>query len=164
MQITNVLIALDYSPTAEKVAEIGYSFAKAMNAQVTLLHVVADVPYYSSVQYSPIMGYTGMPATDMSIVQTIDETDIMEEAEKFLNTCKKHLGDFSIKSMVVKGDDFAENILKVAANLQADIIVLGSHSRRWLEKIIMGSIAEKVLHHTDKPLLIVPTRKNNLED
>jgi nucleotide-binding universal stress UspA family protein len=45
--------------------------------------------------------------------------------------------------------------------MKADVIVIGSHSRKWLENIVMGSVTEKVLHHTSIPLLIVPTRKNN---
>ena len=43
-----ILIALDYNPTAQKIAETGFSLAKAMNAQVVLLHVIADPVYYSS--------------------------------------------------------------------------------------------------------------------
>jgi len=38
---------------------------------------------------------------------------------------------------------------------------LGTHSQRWLENIIMGSVAEKVLHHTKIPLLIIPTKKHD---
>ena len=37
-----VLIALDYNPTAQKVAEVGFSMAKSMNAEITLLHVISD--------------------------------------------------------------------------------------------------------------------------
>ncbi|MBK7883342.1 MAG: universal stress protein [Chitinophagaceae bacterium] len=152
-----VLIALDYNPTAQQVAETGYSLAKAMNAEVILFHVVADAVYYSSAQYSPIMGYTG---TGMDIIQDIDETGLIEEAEKFLTNSKNHLADPLIKIMVAKGD-CAENILKAAAELKAEIIVLGSHSRRWLEKVLMGSITEKVLHHTTIPLFIIPTGDKN---
>jgi phosphomannomutase len=54
-----VLIALDYNPTAQKVAEAGFSMAKAMGAEVVLLHVVTDPVYYSSAEYSPIMGFSG---------------------------------------------------------------------------------------------------------
>ena len=57
--VRKVLIAMDYNPTAQKVAEIGYSFAKSMDAEITLLHVVSDPVYYSSLEYSPIMGFNG---------------------------------------------------------------------------------------------------------
>jgi len=54
-----VLIALDLDPTAQKVAEIGYTFAKTMEAEVILVHVMVDSMYYSSIENFPIMGYTG---------------------------------------------------------------------------------------------------------
>lgn len=53
-----VLIALDYDSTAQNVAKAGFSMAKSMNAEVVLLHVIADPVYYPSVGYSPIMGFT----------------------------------------------------------------------------------------------------------
>jgi nucleotide-binding universal stress UspA family protein len=37
---------------------------------------------------------------------------------------------------------------------------MGSHSRKWLENIVMGSVTEKVLHHTSIPLFIIPTKHN----
>ena len=42
--------------------------------------------------------------------------------------------------------------------MSADVIVMGSHSRSGLDKILMGSVAEKVLHHTSIPLFIIPTK------
>ena len=61
---------------------------------------------------------------------------------------------------MVEEGDFAEVILKTARHIHADIIVMGSHSRRWLDKILMGSVTEKVLHRTSIPLFIIPTKGN----
>jgi len=58
------LIALDYGPTAQKVAETGYLLAKTMGAEITLLHVLSEPVYYSSPEYSPIMGFNGFMAMD----------------------------------------------------------------------------------------------------
>jgi nucleotide-binding universal stress UspA family protein len=49
-------------------------------------------------------------------------------------------------------------ILKAAEKTGADLVVMGSHSRRWLDQILMGSVTEKVLHNTSIPLFIVPTK------
>ncbi len=62
---------------------------------------------------------------------------------------------------LVKEGDFAESILNAAKEVNADIIVVGSHSRKWMENIVMGSVTEKVLHHTTIPLFIVPTKKQD---
>jgi len=153
-----VLIALDYDPSAQKVAEIGFSMAKAMNAEVMLLHVISDLVYYYSTEYSPIMGFNGY--MDMSPLQ-LDSVDGLKKASQhFLEKSKQHLGDKTIQTLVEEGD-FAESILKVAKDLHADIIVMGSHSRRWLDEILMGSVTEKVLHHTSIPLFIIPIKKQN---
>lgn len=151
----NVLIALDYDPTAQLIAEKGYELAKAMDAQVTLLHVISNEVYYSSRSYSPIMGFTGfMPVEPAEMV----ETDyIRDAAYNFLDKTRDHLGDNNIRTLVKEGD-FADVILGVGILVSADIIVLGSHSRRWLEKIVMGSVTEKVLKSTKIPLFIIPTR------
>lgn len=57
IEMAKVLIALDYNPSARKVAEIGYMFAKKMNAEVFLVHVLLTPVYYSSTEYSPITGF-----------------------------------------------------------------------------------------------------------
>jgi nucleotide-binding universal stress UspA family protein len=151
-----VLIALDYNPTAQKVAEVGFSMAKSMKAEVILLHVISDPMYYSSTEYSPIMGFNGY--MDMGTLQ-LDSIDGLKKASQhFLDKSKQHLGDKSILTLVKEGD-FADSILEAAKEVHADIIVVGSHSRKWLENIVMGSVTEKVLHHTSIPLFIVPTRQ-----
>jgi len=153
-----VLIALDYDPTAQKVAEGGFSMAKAMNAEVILLHVIADTVYYSSTAYSPIMGFTGQ--LEMEQVQWDSADTLKNVTLQYLVNVKKYLGDKAIQTIVTEGD-FADAILKTSKDLDADIIVMGSHSRQWLEKIILGSVTEKVIKHTTLPLFIIPIKEHN---
>ena len=148
-----ILIALDYDPTAQKVAETGYKLAKAMDAQTCLLHVVSNSTYYSTPNYSPIMGFEGFS----NMVEISSSEELEKAAHKYLDKSKKHLNDETIQTYVKKGI-FGEAILNAARELKADIIVLGTHSRRGLEKILVGSVAEHVLHHSLIPLFIIPTR------
>jgi nucleotide-binding universal stress UspA family protein len=157
-EMKKVLIALDYDKSARKVAAAGYEMAKAMNAEVVLLHVISDPVYYSSVEYSPIMGLTDSLGVDPL---KFDGTDRLKEvSQHFLDETKKHLGDETIQTRLKEGD-FADSILAAAKEMHADVIVMGSHSRKWLENIVMGSVAEKVLRHTSVPLFIVPTKKRD---
>ncbi len=151
-----ILIALDYDPTAQAIAEKGFMLAKAMGAEVTLLHVIADPVYYSSVNYSPIMGFSGY--MDMEPMQTDITEALKKESLVFLEKSKQHLADDSIKMLVTEGN-FADSILDTAKEMEADIIVMGSHSRNWLNDILVGSVTEKVLHSSAVPLFIVPTKK-----
>lgn len=147
-----ILIALDYNPTAIKVAESGFAMAKAMEAEVTLLHVLVNPLMYST-------AYANMGAWQ---IDTLDANDTMEiiktGSRNFLKKAKRHLGDESIK-IIQKEGDFADTILDTAKEINADCIVLGSHSQKWLENIVMGSVTEEVLRKTSIPLFIVPTKK-----
>lgn len=158
MKVKKVLIALDYNPTAQKVAEEGFSIAKSMNAEVVLLHVIADVVFYSTSGYSPIMGFNGYKNASSIVSESAD--GLKNVSLEFLDKTRQYLGDKTIETMVEEGD-FAETILETAKKIHADIIVVGSHSQKWLENILMGSVTAKVLNSTSIPLFIVPTKRDN---
>ncbi len=150
-----VLIALDYDPSAQKVADEGFLMAKAMNAEVILLHVISDPEYYSSPEHVTIMGFAGSKETVSVKLDSVDE--LKKVAHKFLEKSKELLGDKTIK-IVLREGEFAESILTAAKDLNADLIVMGSHSRKVSSRIIMGSVTKAVLQHSSLPLLIIPTK------
>lgn len=153
-----ILIALDFDPSAKKVAEKGYSLAKAMNAEVTLVHVIADATYYSSLEASPIMGFGEFNSADF--LQYVNAEGVTKASEYFLDKLKHHLGDKTIQTVVEQGG-FAESILKTAKHYHSDIIVMGSHSKRWLEQILLGSVTAEVLKLSAIPLYIIPIKEHN---
>jgi nucleotide-binding universal stress UspA family protein len=154
--IKRVLIALDYDNYARKIAEMGYSIAKAMDAEVVLLHVLVDATYYSAFEYSPMLGMGGFSTTDFS--KLVQEEGLKQGAKYFLENIKTHLGDESISTKVGEGN-FADIILNRADNYNSDLIVLGSHKKGWFEKMLAGDVTEQVLHQTEIPLLIVPIKE-----
>jgi nucleotide-binding universal stress UspA family protein len=103
------------------------------------------------------MGFSGFLEPEYL---TAGSKSLRKAALRFLDKSRKHLGDNTIKTVVEEGD-FADSILKAANKLNADIIILGSHSRKWLENIMMGSVTEQVLRHSSVPLIIIPTKKSN---
>jgi len=102
------------------------------------------------------MGFTGF--MDMDPQQLNITEELKKASQHFLEKSKHHLGDKTIQTLVKEGD-CADSIIKTAEELHADIIVMGSHSQKWLENIIMGSVTEKVLHHTSIPLFVIPTKQ-----
>jgi nucleotide-binding universal stress UspA family protein len=157
---TKILFALDYDPTAQKVAEQGFALAKEMAAEVTLIHVISDPVNFESVGYVTVMGFAGYPESEFGNLQVDSEVALKKAAMQYLDKTRQHLGDKTIHT-VVKSGDFAESILATAKELHIDIIVLGSHSKKWLESVIMGSVTEKVLQQSNIPLFIVPTKKRD---
>ena len=147
-KIQKVLIAMDYDETSQKVAEVGFSMAKALHAVTILLHVISEQPVYYST-------YTYMRELRVDILE-----DLKKSTQAYLDKTKKYLGDDTIQTVLKEGD-IAETILNTANELHADIIGMGSHSRKWLENIIIGSEAEAVLKRTTIPLFIIPTKKQD---
>lgn len=155
-----ILIALDYDSSAQIVAETGFKLAKSMDAEVTLLHVLREGTYYSSMEYSPIIGYD--PAESSKLWENISLDDLKKAANNFLEQSKLQLGDASLATML-KGGDVSDAIFEAINELNADIIVMGMYNRKGLDKLLMGSVAEKVLHHTHIPIFIVPVKGHSMK-
>lgn len=153
-----ILIALDYARSAQEVAEMGYSIAKAMNGETILLHVMADPTYYSTPGYMPIIGFSNFNHADF--LEMIDVEGLKKAGMHFMERMKHHLGDETITTIIEEGD-VADMVIKTAIQMNADIIVIGSRSRNWLEKVFVGSTAIKVLDHSTIPLLIIPVKEDS---
>lgn len=147
-----ILIAIDYNPSSQVVAETGHALAKTMNAGIILVHVISDAAYYST-PYSPIMGYEGFMIDNAAIMAD----ELVKEALKYLAATAKHLDDDRIVTKVLEGDVSAA-ILDYANEEGVDLMVMGSHSHSGIYKLFVGSVTEKVLQHTRIPLLVIPNK------
>ena len=152
-----ILIALDYDSNAQQIAEQGYSLAKALEADVILLHVVADFRVYSTYEFAPLTGFSGLSNNDF--IDYPREQGLMRRGEHLLEQIKLHHKNPITKNLVLEGD-FSETIIKTAHENQVDIIVMGSHRKQWLEKLVWGSVAHDVLLHSDVPVFIIPIKQD----
>ncbi|HAQ18117.1 MAG TPA: hypothetical protein DCR40_02665 [Prolixibacteraceae bacterium] len=98
--------------------------------------------------------YVGLDAFQLDSIHGLQKA-----AQHFLDKIKLHLVDETIITTVKNGET-AEAILSTAKDLNADMIVIGSHSRKWLENIVMGSVTKDVLNLTQIPLFIIPTKQS----
>ncbi|HSI69069.1 MAG TPA: universal stress protein [Gillisia sp.] len=153
-----VLIAIDYNPNSQEVAEKGYALAKKMGAEVCLIHVMAQVAHYG-MKYPTFMGYEGYDAGSVDINVA---NEMREVTKTYLETAAKHLNDPGITTHLTEGDA-ARGILNYADQWNADLIVLGTHSHSVLEKLFMGTVASKILEKTKIPVYVVPVKKNDKE-
>ncbi|MFN8245184.1 MAG: universal stress protein [Ferruginibacter sp.] len=150
-----ILIALDYDPSAERVAREGYALADSMNAQVILVHVMADGSYYLPLDLSPVMGFSGIPPVDPLDAEGLDK--LRESAREYLQHIKEYLRAADIQTLVLEGE-LAPSILQAARHEHADIIVVGTHGRGALEELMMGSVTKKLIKDSEIPLFVIPTR------
>lgn len=146
-----VLIAIDYNSTAQHVAETGYAIAKAIQADIVLVHVFSEAAYYAN-EYSPIMEYKGN-YTDGTVALV---EDIKYEAVSFLFNTALHLGDENIKKKVLEGET-TKAILSYSIECEASLIVMGSHRHKGIERFIVTDEAVHMVKHSTIPLLIIPS-------
>lgn len=141
--IRKILFPLDLGSTAPKLVPHVETMVTQFDAELHLLFVARDFSYFKSI-------YVPHP----SISNFIKE--IVAGAEKKLDEFKNaYFGKLNkIKSVVVPGDP-AEKILDYAEAQNIDLIVIGTHGRKGMEKVIFGSTAERVIHKSQVPTLVV---------
>lgn len=147
-----ILIALDNNTSAETVTEMGYTMAKALDAEPILIHVIEDLAYLT--MPSPdIMGYGFAP-------NFADDTEsARKEAIKFLSSCAASVGDAAIKTIILEGEP-EKTILQCCDDEKADLLVMGSHRHKGIESILLTDVAAHILRHCKIPLLAIPNSRH----
>lgn len=147
-----ILIALDNNTSAQTVTEMGYTLARALDAEPVLIHVIPDLAYYS--MHSPdIMGYGFAP-------NFVDNTaSARKEAQKFLSSCAASAGDSGIRTIILEGET-EKTILQCCDDEKADLLVMGSHRHKGIESILLTDVAAYILRHSKIPLLTIPNSRH----
>jgi len=140
--IKKILCAVDFSDSSRIVAEYAATFAQSLGAQVVVLYVAPSLTQY--------VGFHVPPSSIESFVGGI--VDGAEQTmEKFI---EEHFKGLSATGKVTTGYA-AEEILTVAQENSADMIVMGTHGRKGIDRILFGSVAEKVVKSAPIPVFTV---------
>jgi nucleotide-binding universal stress UspA family protein len=140
-KIKTVLHPTDFSPSAKEALRIACSLAREHGAKLILLHVAQR----------PISNVAGMPVPPPP-PPTIDWSGLKAE----LDTIAAGIKDVAVGTRLVEGEP-AGGIIDLAREVSADLIVIGSHGRTGLSRLLMGSIAEHVVRKAACPVLTVKT-------
>ena len=141
----NILIPVDGSSTALCAVSKAAGLAKTYGSTVTVLYVIDPYPF------------TGVGA-DFAYGQAQYVTAATTEANAALDSAKRALNEAGVEkvnTVVGEGHAVHEGITRAAAEVGADLIVMGSHGRRGLEKLVLGSVTQRVLGVTGIPVLVV---------
>jgi nucleotide-binding universal stress UspA family protein len=142
----HLLVTLDGSPRAEAVIPHAIDIAKTMGAEVTLLRVVDAANSDWSER-----GAIGKSQSSTSIKSTY-----VDQAAAYLERVAEQLRGAGVAThSVVKQGQPAKQIVATAKEADADAITMATHSRRGLNKLMFGSVAEEVLHESQLPILLV---------
>jgi nucleotide-binding universal stress UspA family protein len=139
MPFKHILVATDFSECSERAVDLALELAQKFEAQLTLLHSW-DAPAYA---------YSGGLYVQVDIVTPIEEAAVAQ-LDKATLELKRRMPN--VKSVIRSGAPW-EEILSAASELHADLIVLGSHGRRGLNRALLGSVAEKVVRMATVPVL-----------
>jgi nucleotide-binding universal stress UspA family protein len=139
--IKKILVPTDGSDYSTRAAEYAISIAKVHDAQITFAYVVDEIVID---QFSK--------AAEREAV----EAELKSDGQRALNYAVGLAEKEGVKSvpMLVKGRPF-EQIVNLAKSFDMDIIVMGTYGRRGAERILIGSVAERVIEYSPCPVLVV---------
>ena len=144
MEVNKVLVPVDFSENSKKILEAAGYFSGICQAQIHVVFVVQSFDDYSGffVPHMPVAKF------EEEMVQAAEE-----KMENFL------AGQKSIDAKVLVGD-VAEEIIRHAEESGIDLIVMGTHGYKGLEKVMFGSVAAKVVRSSPCPVLTINPYKN----
>jgi nucleotide-binding universal stress UspA family protein len=141
VRIENVLCPVDFFPASRRAFDYAVKLAASYGARIHLLHVIAPL----------------IPAT---YGDSFDVGDLVAEIEKESAQMLAKLkargekAGATIHTEVAVGD-IAQEIQRAADSRKADLVVMGAHGRRGLERFVMGSVTERMLRRCPAPLIVI---------
>lgn len=141
----HILVAVDESPMAYAAVEQALSLAKDLNSQVTIMSVIAIDPFVG------VDFYKVAPAITDYFMQA--EKNAKERLEDIKNSFVRD--SIEVNSKLIHGVSPSQGIIQVADEVGADLVIMGSHGRTGIQKVMLGSVAQNVLTQSPIPVLIV---------
>ncbi len=138
LPIKTILHPTDFSDFSRAGFQLACSLAKDYNARLIVIHVEPPIEIIHG-------GFYGAP---VAIKEDIEKT------KEKLFELKPHDRTIEVDHFIVRGET-GEVILQFADEHRADLIVMGTHGRSGLGRVLMGSVAEHVLRHSKCPVVTV---------
>jgi nucleotide-binding universal stress UspA family protein len=143
---TSILVPTDFSPQADHAIEYACSLASQLDATIHLLSVVGV----------PALGVPELGAAMAASVVDSMIDDNQRALDNLAEQCREHS---KVGEVLLRTGDARDVITQTARELNADLIVMGTHGRRGLSRALLGSVAEYVVRTSPVPVLTVRTAK-----
>ena len=150
-----LLVGVDLSEATEKIVEKAEEFAKELSAQVWLIHITKPEPadlYIAGHEPDVIESEVDPQRVRSSIAKRFhnEHRQIQEIADQLRKA------GLETTALLVQGAT-VEAMLEEASKLGIDMIIVGSHGRSAMYKLLVGSVSEGIIHNSECPILVVPT-------
>jgi len=141
-----ILVPVDGSPTSSRGLQEAIKLANLAGAQVKLLHVIDEISFITSFEAS-----TGLSADMLQLLKEGGE-QVLQEAAAQAQAAGLKVETELVESYAGRVSDL---VIDKAREWGAQLIVLGTHGRRGVGRMVLGSDAEQILRHSPVPVLLV---------
>ena len=142
-EFKKILFPLDLSESSEKIVPYVQTMAKRFDSKIYLFFAARVFDYFTSI-------YVPHPSINQF------EKEIIDGAEKRLyEFVDEHFKEFPRTETAVVAGDAAEKIIEYIEDQHIDLVIMGTHGRKGMDKIIFGSVAERVVKMSPVPVMIV---------
>jgi nucleotide-binding universal stress UspA family protein len=139
-----ILVPVDFEEPSKHALEMGVDLAKQYGASLTIVHTW-EVPAYA---------YSGMEVSPMDLFTPIQKA-ARDELNALLSEVKLELPKAT--GVLKQGSPWRE-ILSMIEDTKPDLVVMGTHGRRGLARVLLGSVAEKIVRTSPVPVLTVSAK------
>ena len=140
-----IMLATDGSESVRKAVDSAIEIAKSSNAKLYAVHVIALGDYYSSMPLSIDAEWIKAMEEHLRI-QGKEATDYVENAGRAANV--------EVEPVILEGNP-ANEIVDFAEKNDIDLIVMGTQGKTGIQRFLIGSVAENVVRHSTKTVLVV---------
>jgi universal stress protein A len=140
IHIQKILCPVDFSAPSRNALRYANEFAKAMNAKITVLHVI---------QPQPIAADVNVPYVPLEVEL---EKSAKEDLERIV---KEDVQEGVLVEQVLAFGMPSDCVIAQARKENVDLIILGTHGRTGISRLLMGSTTESVIRHAARPVLVV---------
>lgn len=142
----HILLATDGSEASEHAAQLAADMARTHGATLTALYVVDPYPYLGIGETNPLGFQSYMSAAHEHAAQA---------HARVAELCSQGGAPVTLQSRIAEDMTASAGIVQMAKDEAADLIVMGSHGRTGLAKLMVGSVAARVLAEASVPVLVV---------
>ena len=145
MSFRRILVATDFAESAEEALARAVDLGRTHGAELLLLHVFVDLPAY--------------PEVSAGRVEAIYEEQRRWVEAELERQARRARSQGLLARPVLRTGAPASTIAEVAAEERADLVVVGTHGRTGLDRLVVGSVAERVVRLAPCPVLVVKRRR-----
>lgn len=153
--IKKILYASDINQGSRPAFRQSVSLAHEYGAEIVYIHVMDDLPESAARMVSSYISKEELLQHENEGLAALDKT-VRERIHTFFDEEMQDLKSEVTVSFCITHGDVAKAILKTADDIDADMIVMGARKHSVVERMLIGSVSNKVLHSSTKPVLIVP--------